>query len=91
MHPLLNEQPGKEPMMNARNFKRQGTSARRAHLERRDPDDWATGNRPMTSAQARYLQRLCEEAGAAFEAKLTKAQASKRIDLLRTHPGHRAL
>jgi hypothetical protein len=45
----------------------------------------------MTSAQAKYLQLLCEEAGAAFEAKLTKAQASKRIDLLRSHPGHRAV
>ena len=63
--------------------------ARRGRAQTRDPDDWVTGNRPMTAAQAKYLRLLCEEAGAAFEAKLTKAQASKRIDLLRTHPGHR--
>lgn len=77
--------------MNARNSRRPRTMVRRGPLERRDPDDWATGNQPMTNAQAKYLRLLCEEAGAAFEARLTKAQASKRIDLLRTHPGHRVM
>lgn len=82
--------------MNARNLHRTTLAQRKGSLgqrrpENRDPDDWATGNQPMTHAQAKYLQLLCEEAGAAFEAKLTKAQASKRIDLLRTHPGHRSL
>jgi hypothetical protein len=76
--------------MNARRFYRAPMARRSAELGPRDPDDWATGNQPMTSAQARYLRLLCEGAGAAFEAKLTKAQASKRIDLLRTHPGHRS-
>lgn len=76
--------------MNARKFRRAPMPHRRSGSSPRDPDDWATGNQPMTSAQAKYLRILCEEAGAAFEAKLTKAQASKRIDLLRTHPGHRA-
>lgn len=75
--------------MNARKPQRVPTAHRSAALRPRDPDDWATGNQPMTTAQAKYLRLLCEEAGAAFEAKLTKAQASKRIDLLRTHPGHR--
>lgn len=77
--------------MNARKLRRAPTMHRSAGLGPRDPDDWATANQPMTSAQAKYLRLLCEEAGAAFEARLTKAQASKRIDLLRTHPGHRAL
>jgi len=76
--------------MNARNSRRPHTSAHR-RLDTRDPDDWITGNQPMTTSQAKYLRLLCEEAGAAFEAKLTKAQASKRIDLLRTHPGHRVM
>jgi uncharacterized damage-inducible protein DinB len=76
--------------MNACKIRRAPTLHRRSGSRPSDPDDWATGNQPMTSAQAKYLRILCEEAGAAFEAKLTKAQASKRIDLLRTHPGHRA-
>jgi len=54
----------------------------------KDPDDWVTGEEPMTRAQASYLKTLCEEAGEAFSANLTKAQASKRIDALRKHPGH---
>ncbi|MEO8183825.1 MAG: DUF3072 domain-containing protein [Deltaproteobacteria bacterium] len=53
------------------------------HRVERAPDDWVTGAEPMTAAQAAYLKRLCEHAGEAFEAKLTKAEASKRIELLR--------
>jgi len=49
----------------------------------RAPEDWVTGSEPMTAAQASYLKRLCEHAGEAFEAKLTKAEASQRIDALR--------
>jgi hypothetical protein len=47
------------------------------------PDDWVTGADRMTAAQASYLQRLCEHAGEAFQARLTKAQASKCIHALR--------
>lgn len=74
--------------MNTRHTRRPRT--RPAPIEAREPDQWVTGGQPMTDAQARYLRLLCEEAGAAFEANLTKAQAAKRIDQLRTHPGHRA-
>ncbi len=51
----------------------------------KDPDDWVSGDEPMTGAQASYLKTLSEEAGepAAFEAGLTKAEASKRIDALK--------
>ncbi len=49
----------------------------------KDPDDWVTGDEPMTGAQASYLKTLCEEVGEPFDAQLTKAEASKRIDLLR--------
>ncbi len=52
----------------------------------KDPDDWTTGDEPMTGAQASYLKTLSEEAkdGDGFEDGLTKAEASKRIDALRS-------
>ena len=51
---------------------------------RKDPDDWVSGDDPMTGAQASYLTTLSEEAGeAAPPADLNKAEASKRIDALR--------
>lgn len=49
------------------------------------PDDWVSGDDPMTGAQASYLKTLSEECHApdAFDAKLRKAEASKRIDALK--------
>ena len=49
----------------------------------RDPDEWKTGDEPMTDAQRSYLETLCRETGAAFDDTLSKADASKRIDELR--------
>jgi hypothetical protein len=49
----------------------------------RDPDDWKTGDEPMTDAQRSYLETLCRETGEQFDASLSKAEASKRIDELR--------
>jgi len=49
---------------------------------RRDPDDWATGDEPMTDAQRSYLDTLAREAGEELPADLTKAEASKHIDRL---------
>ena len=49
----------------------------------RDPDEWKTGNEPMTDAQRSYLQTLCSETGEEFDERLSKADASKRIDELR--------
>jgi len=49
----------------------------------RDPEDWKTGDEPMTEAQASYLRTLAEETGEPYDDKLTKAQASARIDELR--------
>ena len=49
----------------------------------RDPDQWKTGDEPMTDAQRSYLETLCREAGEEFDERLTKAEASKRIDELR--------
>ena len=49
----------------------------------RDPDEWKTGDEPMTPAQRSYLETLCHDIGETFDAKLTKAEASKKIDELR--------
>lgn len=49
----------------------------------RDPDEWKTGDEPMTDAQRSYLETLSREAGEDFDETLSKADASKRIDELR--------
>ena len=49
----------------------------------RDPDEWKTGDEPMTDAQRSYLETLCRETGEEFNDSLSKADASKRIDELR--------
>jgi hypothetical protein len=49
----------------------------------RDPDEWKTGDEPMTAAQRSYLETLCHDTGERFDENLTKADASKLIDELR--------
>jgi hypothetical protein len=51
------------------------------------PDEWTTGEEPMTGAQESYLHTLATEAGEEVEPDLTKAEASKRIDELRQKAG----
>jgi hypothetical protein len=53
----------------------------------KDPDDWTTGEEPMTGAQESYLHTLASEAGEEVQEDLTKAEASKRIDELRRKTG----
>jgi hypothetical protein len=53
----------------------------------KDPDDWTTGDEPMTGAQESYLDTLATEAGETVEPDLTKAEASKRIDELQDKTG----
>ena len=53
----------------------------------KDPDDWVTGDEPMTGPQASYLKTLCQEAGEDFDDTMTKAQASQRIDELQSRTG----
>jgi hypothetical protein len=52
----------------------------------KEPDDWVSGDDPMTGAQASYLKTLSEELSEpdTFEPNLTKAEASKRIDSLKS-------
>jgi hypothetical protein len=56
---------------------------------RKDPDDWVSGDEPMTEAQASYLQTLSEEAHQPFQLRkdLSKAVASKLIDEMRKKAG----
>ena len=49
----------------------------------KNPDEWKTGDEPMTGAQRSYLKTLSDEANVPFEENLTKAEASKRIDELK--------
>jgi Protein of unknown function (DUF3072) len=53
----------------------------------KDPDDWTTGDEPMTGAQDSYLHTLASEAGEDVEEDLSKAEASKKIDELRHKTG----
>jgi hypothetical protein len=53
----------------------------------KDPEDWTTGDEPMTGAQRSYLKTLSDEAGEPFDESLTKAEASKRIDELQQRTG----
>jgi hypothetical protein len=52
---------------------------------KKNPDEWLSGDDPMTGAQASYLKTLCEQAGTPelFDDGLTKAEASKLIDEMR--------
>ena len=49
----------------------------------KNPDEWKTGDEPMTGAQRSYLKTLSDEANVPFDENLTKAEASKRIDELK--------
>jgi hypothetical protein len=53
----------------------------------KNPEDWTTGDEPMTGAQRSYLKTLSEEAKTTFDENLTKAQASLRIDELQQVTG----
>jgi hypothetical protein len=48
----------------------------------KDPDNWVTGDQPMTGAQKSYLGTLAEVTDEEVPDDLTKAEASKKIDEL---------
>lgn len=56
---------------------------------RKDPEEWTTGDEPMTGAQASYLETLAREAGVEVPEGLTKAEASKKIEELQERTGRR--
>jgi hypothetical protein len=55
----------------------------------KEPDQWVSGDDPMTGAQASYLKTLAEEARDpdAYDETLTKSEASKRIEALKEQLG----
>ena len=53
----------------------------------KDPDEWVTGEEPMTGAQASYLETLSRQTGQDVPGDLTKADASRKIDELRDAAG----
>ena len=52
----------------------------------KEPDEWVSGGDPTTGAQASYLKTVSEELHEPdnFKPELTKAEASKRIDALKS-------
>ena len=53
----------------------------------KDPEDWVTGDEPMTGPQKSYLDTLAREAGEELPASLSKAEASEHIDRLQKVTG----
>jgi hypothetical protein len=71
--------------MSRKNDQRQSDAPNTNRIK--DPEDWSTGEEPMTGAQESYLNTLASEAGEEIEPDLTKAEASKRIDELQEKTG----
>ena len=44
----------------------------------KDPDDWTTGDEPMTGAQKSYLSTLCEEAGEEMDENMSKPRRQRK-------------
>jgi hypothetical protein len=53
----------------------------------KDPEDWTTGEEPMTGAQDSYVHTLARKAGEEVPDEMTKAEASMKIDELREKTG----
>jgi hypothetical protein len=64
------------------------TNGDRSSGAAKDPEDWTTGDEPMTGPQKSYLQTLAQEAGEPGPPEdLSKADASRRIDELQERTG----
>ncbi|MDQ4092005.1 MAG: DUF3072 domain-containing protein [Actinomycetota bacterium] len=53
----------------------------------KSPENWTTGDEPITGPQRSYLETLGREAGEDVPADLTKAQASELIEQLQEKTG----
>ena len=53
----------------------------------KDPQDWVTGDEPMTGPQKSYLATLAREADEDVPEDLSKADASEKIDELQEQTG----
>jgi hypothetical protein len=50
----------------------------------KDPAEWVTGDEPATGAQKSYLETLSRQTGDDVPDDLSKAEASQRIDELKS-------
>jgi hypothetical protein len=50
----------------------------------KDPSDWVTGDEPATGAQKSYLETLTRGSDEDVPENLTKAEASEKIDELKS-------
>jgi len=50
----------------------------------KNPSDWVTGDEPATGAQKSYLETLARGTDEQVPDDLTKAEASERIDALKS-------
>jgi len=50
----------------------------------KDPADWVTGDEPATGAQKSYLETLARQSDDGVPDDLTKAEASQKIDELKS-------
>lgn len=80
---MMNENPDTDRNGNPKLQTIQGAGS-----ARKDPEEWVSGDEPMTATQASYLQTLSEEAGECFDGTLSMADAAKRIEQLRLKTGH---
>lgn len=58
--------------------------------QQKDPENWTTGDEPMTGPQASYLQTLLQQAGKSeddLDPNLSKREASEMIDKLQNETG----
>jgi hypothetical protein len=59
-------------------------TAQPAASPEKDPADWVTGEEPATGAQKSYLETLTRQTDEDVPEDLTKAEASKKIDELKS-------
>jgi hypothetical protein len=76
-------------MSSRRNQKQKPTGAARSRGQIKDPEEWVTGDEPLTGAQESYLETLGREAGEDVDTDLSKAEASERIEELQRKTGRR--
>ena len=64
-----------------------GSSEPTGSSAEKDPEQWVTGDEPMTGPQRSYIDTLAREAGEELSADLTKAEASEHIERLQEKTG----
>ena len=62
----------------------ESNETRPAASAEKDPADWVTGDEPATGAQKSYLETLARQSDEEVPEGLTKAEASQKIDELRS-------